>query len=505
MHEPHTIYGDGGGADEAPFDPLAHDYPSRRLPVFARGGMVCTSNPLASQAGLQALARGGTAADAVVAAAAALTVVEPTSNGVGSDAFCLYWSARDRQLYGLNSSGAAPRAASIGRVLADGRAQTAPDGSARMPRWGWTPVTVPGAPAAWAALAGRFGTLGLAGDVERAAAYARDGYACSANVARNWERGWRTYLEAWGRGQDTGGSDPAVFEEWRRVFAPHGCAPLPGETVRLPDLARTLEEIGATGAESFYRGDLARAVDRDSRAHGGLLRAEDLAGFAPRWVTPLALDYHGYSVCELPPNGQGVATLLALNALRALGFPRRPADDPRADGRSRAGGPARPGNARERDDPALVHLQVEAMKEGFADAFAHVGDPDRAPVNWEAFLSPAYGRARAGAIGPAAADHGPGDPGASETVYLCAADAQGNMASYIQSNYQDFGSGVVVAGTGISLQDRGADFSLDPAHPNALEPGRRTYHTIIPGFLMRAGARPATDPHAESPRALPGT
>lgn len=462
-----------------PFDPLAQDYPSRRFPVFARGGMVCSSNPLASRAGLEALQSGGTAADAVVAAAATLTVVEPTSNGVGSDAFCLYWSQRDERLIGLNSSGPAPRAASIPRVLADGRAHIEADGSARMPRWGWTPVTVPGAPGAWAALTQRFGALTLADNVERAAGYARDGYACSSDVARNWARDWQIYRDAWEQCQDTGGSAPEVFAEWRRVFAPNGRAPQPGQTVRLPDLARTLEEIGATRAESFYRGNLARAIDQDSRTHGGLLRAEDLADFTPRWATPLCLDYHGYAICELPPNGQGVATLLALNALRELGFPHLP------EGADNSG--LVPG----RDDPALVHLQVEAMKEGFADAFAHVADPDSAPVDWDEFLSAAYGRQRAAHIGTMAADHGPGDPGASGTVYLCAADAQGNMASYIQSNYQGFGSGVVVTGTGISLQNRGADFSLDPTHPNALAPGRRTYHTIIPGFLMRTGAQPA--------------
>lgn len=444
-----------------PFDPACQRFPSQRYPLFAHRGMVNCSNPLAAAAGMEALRAGGNAVDAAVAAAAALTVVEPTANGLGSDAFALVWSAVDRRLFGLNASGPAPMGISRERVVADGHAVPGPAGPT-MPKRGWTPVTVPGAVGAWAELTRRFGRRSLADNVTPAARYAREGYPCAAYLARVWAAAHRGFEPL---------RDNPVFAEWFRTFAPaapdapNGRAPYAGELVTLPRHADTLEEIGATDARSFYEGDLARAIDAASRAHGGYLRYEDLAAFRPRWVEPISVDYRGYTVCEIPPNGQGIAALMALNILREFDF------SPDALG-----------------TPLACHRQIEAMKIAFADAFRYVTDPQFMELDYRELLDPAYGTQRAGEVGSRAADHGPALPPKSGTVYLCCADGEGNMVSYIQSNYMGFGSGVVVEGTGIALQNRGADFSLDPAAANRLEPGKRTYHTIIPGFLMRDGA-----------------
>ena len=430
------------------FDPLLQRYPSQRYPVYARGGMVCCSVPMASAAGLEILRKGGNAMDAAVAAAAALTVTEPTANGIGSDAFALVWSERDGRLYGLNASGPAPRLASIERILSDPSVR---DG--KMPVSGWLPVTVPGTPGAWAALNGRFGRLTLAEDLAPAVTYAREGYPCAPNLAASWKTALEKYRKTL--------SGPA-FDAWFHTFAPEGKAPEAGDMVFLPDHADTLRAIGATSAKSFYTGDLARAADAESRRYGGLLRYEDLAAFEPEWVEPVGTEYRGYRVCEIPPNGQGIAALMALNVLRNFDFP-------------------------EKDSAETYHRQIEAMKMAFAEAFAHVTDPDRMETEVSRLLDPALGAARAKEMTDRARTWTSAVPPKSGTVYLCCADGEGNMVSFIQSNYMGFGSGIVVAGTGIALQNRGADFSLDPRHINCLMPGKRTYHTIIPGFLMKDG------------------
>ncbi|RSX56991.1 gamma-glutamyltransferase family protein [Bifidobacterium samirii] len=430
------------------FDPLAQRYPSQRYPLYAGRAMVNCSMPQASAAGLQAIVKGGNAFDAAVAAAAALTVVEPTSNGIGSDAFCIAWSARERRLIGLNSSGPAPRAISIDRVLADGA-----DEHGRMPMLGWTPVTVPGAPAAWAALNGRYGRLTLAEDLAPAVDYARDGYPCNPNLSYFWRKGADLY-----RSRNADGR----FDAWMRTFAPGGRTPEPGDVVRLPDHAATLEAIGASDARAFYEGDLAQAIDRASREAGGYLRHDDLAAFRPRWVDPMRVNYRGYEVCEIPPNGQGIVALMALNILNNFDFPAKESVD-------------------------TYHRQIEAVKIAFADAFETVTDPDDTDFDYRRYLDPAYGAERARLIDGEARVRTTSTPADGGTVYLCCADGEGNMVSYIQSNYMGFGSGIVVPGTGIALQNRGADFSLDPARANALKPGKRTYHTIIPGFLMKDG------------------
>ncbi len=428
------------------FDPLYHPYPSVRYPIYASDGMVNCSTPQASAAGLEILRKGGNAMDAAVAAAAALTVVEPTANGIGSDAFALVWSEKEKKLFGLNSSGRAPALASPERLKADGV-----DDNGKMPLFGWAPVTVPGAPKAWAELSRRFGKLSLSEALAPAVRYAREGYPCSANLAMMWQIAYRTYSKT---------LTAPCFAEWFRTFAPEGRAREAGELIRLPHHADTLEEIGRTNADSFYTGALARQIDSDSRAFGGYLRLEDLAAHTADWVEPLKVSYRGYEVCEIPPNGQGIVALMALNILKEFDFP-------------------------EKDSAETVHRQIEALKISFADAFRYVTDPACMELDPALLVSPEYGAARAAEIGPKAQSRHFGDPSRSGTVYLCCADGEGNMVSFIQSNYKGFGSGIVVRDSGIALQNRGMEFSLDPASVNCLKPGKRTYHTIIPGFLMK--------------------
>ena len=430
------------------FDPLFQRYPSQRYPLYARNGMVNCSSPMASAAGLQALRQGGNAMDAIVAAAATLTVTEPTANGIGSDAFALIWSAKDAKLYGLNSSGPAPQLCSIERVLQDGRAV-----NGKMPQLGWTPVTVSGAPKAWGEINRRFGRLSLSECLAEAVRYARDGYPCAPNLAAAWQGAFRHYKQV---------LHEPCFDAWFQTFAPQGRAPEAGELIRLPDHADTLEAIGESGGEAFYTGDLARRIDAASREQGGYLRYEDLAAYQAAWVEPATVDYRGYTVCEIPPNGQGITALMALNILKE--FPI-----------------TEPGCAE------TCHRQLEAMKMAFADSLHYVTDPDDMELDYHRLLLPEYGAMRAKEMGDTAKVWTHGTPPSSGTVYLCAADGEGNLVSYIQSNYNGFGSGIVVPGTGIALQNRGSDFSLDPGAANRLRPGKRTYHTIIPGFLMKDG------------------
>ena len=433
---------------DTPFDPVYQPYSSQRYPLYARGGMVNCSSPQAAAAGLEALQKGGNAMDAAVAAAAALTVVEPSANGIGSDAFALVWSAKDQKLYGLNASGPAPMAASIERLLADGS-----DEQGKMPTYGWTPVTVPGAPKAWAELTGRFGRRTLAENVAPAVRYAREGYPCAPNLAVMWQRAYEKFRETC-----TG----PVFDEWYKTFTPEGRPYEAGDLIRLPNHADTLEAIGATNAAAFYTGEIAKKIDADSRRFGGYLRYEDLAAYEARWVEPIMVDYRGYQVCEIPPNGQGIVALMALNILKEFDFP-------------------------EKESSLTYHRQLEAMKMAFADAFHYVTDPDHMELDYHRLLDPAYGAQRAAEMGETARVYTHAIPPKSGTVYLCCADGEGNMVSFIQSNYMGFGSGVVVTGTGVSLQNRGHDFSLDKKDANALQPGKRSYHTIIPGFLLKDG------------------
>ncbi|PLS03716.1 gamma-glutamyltransferase family protein [Neobacillus cucumis] len=423
------------------YDALYHPYSSRRNTVYAKKGMIATSQPLAAQAGLEILKKGGNAIDAAIATAACLTVVEPTSNGIGGDAFALVWTKGE--LHGLNSSGPSPSSISIDAVKRSGYEE--------MPKYGWTPVTVPGAPAAWAELSRRFGRLPLTEVLKPAIQYAKEGFPISPTTGHFWELAYQTYMNAF---------KEEVFQSWFDTFAPNGRAPRIGEIWKSEGHAKTLQSIAETNAESFYRGDIADQIDAFSRKHGGYLRKEDLAAYSPEWVKPISVNYKGYDMWEIPPNGQGLVALMALNILKEDYFA-------------------------EKDSPETYHLQIEAMKLAFSDGLHYITQEDKMSRTTEELLSDSYARTRRSLIGSEALEPVPGDPPKGGTVYLAAADEEGNMISYIQSNYMGFGSGVVVPGTGISFQNRGHGFKLDPEHENALEPNKKTYHTIIPGFITK--------------------
>ncbi|MDE2288718.1 MAG: gamma-glutamyltransferase family protein [Burkholderiales bacterium] len=421
-------------------------YPTVRIPLFARNA-VSTSQPLASQAGVRMLLRGGNAVDAAIAAAAALTVVEPVSCGLGSDAFAILWDGQE--LHGLNASGVAPAAWSPDYYRRKYGEEG--NGQARRPVRGWDVVTVPGAISAWAALHERFGKLPFADVLEPAAEIAERGYAVSPIVAHKWAAAIPDLRDQPGFAQ---------------AFMPRGRAPGVGEKFVLADAARSLRLIGATGGRAFYEGELAERIAAYSAATGGAMTLADLRDYRPEWVKPISKRYRGYDVHEIPPNGQGIAALIALGILDRFDLAGLPVDSVDSQ-----------------------HLQIEAMKLAFADIYRYVSDPRSMEVTPQEMLSDAYLAERAKLIDMGRAKHFDfGMPRAGGTVYLSAADESGMMISFIQSNYMGFGSGVVVPGTGISLQNRGYGFSMDPASPNVVAAGKRPFHTIIPAFLTRDGA-----------------
>jgi len=411
-------------------------YPSQRMPTLGRQ-MVATSQPLAAQAGLAVLASGGNAIDAAIAAAAVLTVVEPTMNGIGSDAFALCWDGK--RLHGLNGSGRAPARMSFARF----------SGRSTMPALGWDSVTVPGAVHAWTTLWRKLGSRPFASLLAPAIAYARQGFPVAPVTAALWREQEPRY-----RG----------LREFARVFLPGGHAPAPGALFRNPDLASTLEELAATEGRSLYVGKLALRMAAAAAAEDGLMTEDDLGQHRSTWVEPLSLPFGRVVVHELPPNGQGLASLVALGILDRLGIARLPVDGVEA-----------------------IHLQLEAMKLAFAACRRHVADPEDMSLDAAALLEPAYLDAAARQVSRTTASPGQRVRGEHGTVYLAAADAAGRMVSFIQSNYLGFGSGVVVPGTGIALQNRALGFSLDPRHPNCVAGRKRPYHTIMPGFVTRAG------------------
>lgn len=417
-------------------------YPSQRMPLLARN-VVATSQPLAAQAGIEMLKKGGNAVDAALATAITLTVVEPNMNGIGSDAFAIVWDGSE--LHGLNGSGRAPKAWNLQRFARRDA----------MPLTGWDSVTVPGAVSAWVALSQRFGKLPFMDLFVPALMYADKGFAVSPITAKNWATQTDKYKEC------------ADFAE---AFLPNGRAPKAGELFCFPDQAFSLRVIAASNGQAFYRGELAKRIVAHSQAQGGALALDDLAEHHADWDTPISQNYRDVTVHELPPNGQGIAALIMLGILQHISM-----------------------SDVSMDSPDFVHLQLEAMKLAFADLYQYVAEASAMPFSPQALLAPAYLAKRAKLIDPKQASYPSwGLPAniakGSETVYLSTADANGMMVSYIQSNYMGFGSGVIVPGTGISLQNRGAGFSLNLDHPNCVAPGKRPFHTIIPGFITQNGS-----------------
>lgn len=418
-------------------------YPTVRIPLFARN-VVSTSHPLAAQAGLRMLLAGGSAVDAAIAAAAMLTVVEPVSCGLGSDAFAILWDGK--ALHGLNASGTAPQAWNLD-YFRNKYGEDA-NGAPKRPMRGWDTVTVPGAVSAWAALHERFGRLPFADVLEPAAEIAERGYTVSPIVAHKWAA-----------------AIPALHDQpgYAQAFMPHGRAPEVGEKFQLADAAATLRRLGQTYGRDFYEGELAERIAAYSRECSGGMTAQDLRDYRPEWVKPITKRYRGYDLHEIPPNGQGIAALIALGILERFDLGALPVDS--ADSQ---------------------HLQIEAMKLAFADLYKYVADPRSMEVTPEQMLDDAYLDARAKLIDMGRAQMPTfGMPRAGGTVYLTAADENGMMVSFIQSNYMGFGSGVVVPGTGISLQNRGFGFSMDARSANVVEGGKRPFHTIIPAFLTK--------------------
>lgn len=423
------------------FDCLKYDHYSRRTVTFGRRGMVATGQNLAASAGLDILKKGGNAIDAAIATAACLTVVEPTSNGLGGDAFAIIWFKN--KLYGLNGSGFAPEKTDRQKIL--------DMGYKNMPSRGWIPVMVPGIPATWAELSKKFGKLKLIECLEPAINYAKEGFPISPIISRLWKDAFDEF------NRDLKGEE---FEELFKTFSKNGKTPKPGDIWKLENHAKTLETIGNTYAEDFYRGEIADKIDRFSRKAGGTIRKEDLEKYKATWVNPININYRGYDIWEIPPNGDGIIALMALNILKEF-------------------------ELGECEDQNSIHQKIEAMKLAFSDGNKYIADKNYMNVKVEDLLSDSYRKQRKKLISDKAIVPKAGKPSGSSTVYLATADSDGNMVSYIQSNYKGFGSGIVVPETGISFQDRGANFSLDINSPNVIAPLKKSFHTIIPGFITK--------------------
>jgi gamma-glutamyltranspeptidase/glutathione hydrolase len=427
----------------------AHDRPAgtlhkTRSAVIARRGMAATSQPLATEAALRVLRAGGSAVDAAIAADAVLGVVEPMSCGMGGDLFAIVWDAKAKRLHGLNASGAAPSRATI--------AEYRRRGLDRIPTYGPLSWSVPGCVDGWAMLHEKFGKAPWADLFDEAIRHADDGFPVSEIIAADW-RGTAAAL--------------AEAPSTAACYLPGGHAPAAGDVFRNPDLARSLRLVASGGRDAFYTGEIAAAIDRHSKGRDGLLAAADLATHQGEWIDPVSTNYRGYDVWELPPPGQGIAVLQILNLIephdvKAMGF----------------------------GSPDLVHLMVEAKKLAYEDRARFYADPRFAAVPTDILVSKPYAARRGAEIDMTRASAAPraGDPtGAADTIYLTVADAEGNVVSLIQSNFHGFGSREVPPGLGFALQNRGNLFCLDEAHANRLEPGKRPFHTIIPGFVTRDG------------------
>lgn len=414
-----------------------------RSEVIARNGMACTSQPLATQVAIDILKQGGTAVDAAIAANAMLGLVEPTGSGIGGDLFAIVWDAKTQKLYGLNASGRSPKSLTFEYFKRNG--------ITHIPALGPLPVSVPGCVDGWFELHKKFGRLPMKQILSPAITYAREGFPVSELIAFYWQRNAQRLKQ---------------FEGFADVFMPNGKAPSKGEIFRNPYLANTYELIANKGRDEFYKGSIARTIDDYMKRNGGFLSYNDLASHRSEWVEPVSSSYRGYDIWELPPNGQGIATLQILNILeqfdiKSMGF----------------------GSAE------YMHLFIEAKKLAFEDRARYYADPDFANIPYDRLISKDYASQRAKLIdlNRAARTYDAGILQTGNTVYLTVADKEGNMVSLIQSNYRGMGSGMTPTGLGFVLQDRGELFSLEEGHPNVYAPGKRPFHTIIPGFITKDG------------------
>lgn len=423
----------------------AQDRSQGRSMVTTRYGIVAAENPLAAQAGAEILARGGNAIDAAIATNAAMGVIEPMMNGMGGDLFAIVYDAKSGKLYGLNASGWAPKG--LTPEFLRGK------GIRKMPSAGIDTVTVPGAVDGWSKLLSRFGKLPIEQDLDPAIRYAREGFPVP-----EWDAGY------WAEAASFLAKDP----ETARVYLIEGRAPAVGEIFRNEELARSLETVAKGGRDAFYKGEIGQRIVAFSKREGGAMTAEDLADYSSEWVEPLSIEYRGWSVYELPPNGQGIAALEMLNLMQQ--FPLAQYGHNSAD---------------------ALHVMIEAKKLAYADLRKYIGDPKFSKIPVAGLLSSDYAQGRAQGIDMAKAncDVPPGIPPTGDTTYLTAVDEQGNMVSLIQSNYSEFGSRLVADGTGFALQNRGALFNLEEGSPDVLAGHKRPLHTIIPAFMSKGDVR----------------
>ncbi len=419
-----------------------------RSEVLALHGMVCTSVPLATQVGIDILKRGGSAVDAAIAANATLGLTEPVSNGIGGDLFAIVYSAKENKLYGINGSGRSP----LGLSYEQMKAELDKLNKKMIPPRGMLPISVPGCVDAWAELHKKFGKLKLADDLAPAIRYAEEGFPVSELIAFYWHYGPEVYKGL-----------PGAFTE---TYTINGRTPAKGDVFKNPALAETLRLIGEKGRDAFYKGEIMDKIDKFMRENGGFLRREDFEKHTSTWVDPVSVNYRGYDVFELPPNGQGIATLQMLNILEGFDL-------------------AKMG----RNSPETLHAMIEAKKIAWADRAKYYADPAFAKIPLKTLLSKEYAAERRKLINPnrAAKSVAAGKIDNGDTIYMCTADDEGNMVSLIQSNYRGMGCGIVVPGLGFMFQDRGELFSMEPGHANVYAPGKRPFHTIIPGFVMKDG------------------
>ncbi|RLQ23389.1 gamma-glutamyltransferase [Seongchinamella sediminis] len=436
-----------------------------RSPVYGSRGMAATAQPLASQVALDILKQGGSAVDAAIAANAALGLMEPTGNGIGGDIFVIVWDPQTRQLYGYNGSGRSPGGQSLAQLQAriDALKERGelPADARGIPSHGPLPVTVPGTVDGWFALHERFGKLPMSQILAPTIDYAREGFPVSPVIAYYFDRSWAFFSKRF--------ADSPHLDNIRNTWFPGGRAAAPGELLTNRDLADTLETIALEGRDAFYKGSLARRMADYFETMEGGLAYRDFSEHRGEWVVPGSVNYRGYDLYELPPNGQGYAALQMLSILKNVDLGQWP-----------------------RASAEVFHYMVEAKRLAFEDVARYYADPAFADLPLSGLLSDGYGRQRFAEINPSAASptFGPGEPaleGEGDTTYLTVADESGMMVSLIQSNYRGMGSGMVADGTGFMFQDRGELFSLDPEHPNAYQPGKRPFHTIIPAFLMKDG------------------